>query len=315
MEGMLLGLKVTLFGKFNIVYGEEKLKGLQVRKVQELLCYLLLSQNHPQSRDTLAELLWGDQPPEKSKKNLRQTLWRLQSALSCEDRNPCGIKLQAEGEWIKIEPSPALWLDVNEFEQTYNLVKEKYARELTAEDFAAIQKVVALYQGDLLEGWYQNWCVFERERFQTMHLMLLDKLVQYCEVHQQFDLGLAYGGEILRHDRAYERTHRQMMRLYYMAGDRTQAIHQYERCKTALREELEVEPSQRTQELYEQIRSDVFEPPLFAAKTIPANTPQAVTALNEVLDRLERFSEILVKIETQVQQEISVLENVLSGQK
>jgi DNA-binding SARP family transcriptional activator len=309
---MSVSFKATLFGKFNVVRGDEKLSGMQAHKVQELFCYLLLFRNHPQSRESLSELLWTNQPLVKSKKNLRQTLWRLQRALNHGDFSPANLELHAESDWIQINPLHDFWLDTLEFENTFNCVKEKQARLLSLDDFAAIQKAVALYKGDLLEGWYHDWCILERERFQTMHLMLLDKLVQYCEVHLEFDLGLAYGGEILRHDRAYERTHRQMMRLYYMAGE---AIHQYERCKAALREELDVEPSQRTNELYEQLRLDTFRPPLFAVKKAVADTPEAASTVNAVLDRLERFSKMLTEIEFHVQQEIVDLESTLSRQK
>lgn len=312
---MSASFKVTLFGKFDAARGDEKPSGMQAHKVQELFCYLLLFRNHPQSRESLSELLWTNQPLVKSKKNLRQTLWRLHRALNHVYLNPADLELQVESEWIQINPSHNFWLDTAEFESTFNCVKEKQARLLSPDDFNAIQNAVALYKGDLLEGWYHDWCILERERFQTMYLMLLDKLVQYCEVHLEFDLGLAYAGEILRRDRAYERTHRQMMRLYYMAGDRTQAIHQYERCKSALWEELDVEPSQRTNELYEQLRSDTFRPPLFAIKKVVADTPEAVSAVNAVLNRLENFSKMLSEIELHVQREIVDLESILSGQE
>jgi DNA-binding SARP family transcriptional activator len=46
------------------------------------------------------------------------------------------------------------------------------------------------------------------------------------------------------------------MRLYYRAGDRTAALRQFERCITALCEELDVRPGKRTLVLYDQIRKD-----------------------------------------------------------
>lgn len=301
-------LRICLFGKFNARYGEQNISGMQAHKVQELFCYLLLSRKQPQSRETLAELFWDGLPPIRSKKNLRQLLWRLQCVLNHEGLE-LSCLLRTEGEWIQINPAHNFWLDVAEFENVYNAVKGKRARELTPHDFNAIQSAVALCQGELLEGWYYDWCVVERERLQIILLMLLDRLIQYCEVNREFDIGLAYGTEILRRDRAYERTHRQMMRLHFMAGDRTQAIHQYERCKTALREELDVAPSQRTQELYEQIRADAFMPPLFAAKSMTADTPELVSALSDVLSRLDGFSQVLADIKRQVKQEIATLQS------
>jgi DNA-binding SARP family transcriptional activator len=165
-----------------------------------------------------------------------------------------------------------------------------------------------------LEGWYQDWCIFERERFQLMHLALLDKLVQYCELHQEYETGLNYGMEILRNDHAYERTHRQLMRLYALTGNRTQALYQYERCATALRDELGVEPSESTRELYEQIRLDTFRPPIFGMGQAISRKEEADLSINEMVVRLEQLALMLKGIESQVQREIVALEGLLDAQ-
>ncbi len=83
-----------------------------------------------------------------------------------------------------------------------------------------------------------------------------DKLMEYCEKRQEYERALLYGVRILRHEPARERTHRSLMRLLYMSGDRTAALRQYERCVAALRAELEVEPGRPTRALCEQIRVD-----------------------------------------------------------
>src|SRR5438128_1039451 len=59
----------------------------------------------------------------------------------------------------------------------------------------------ALYRGDLLEGWYSDWCLYERERLQHMYLAMLDKLMEYSESHQEYETGQTYGMRALRYDR------------------------------------------------------------------------------------------------------------------
>ncbi|NIN69138.1 MAG: hypothetical protein GTO63_31510, partial [Anaerolineae bacterium] len=81
-------------------------------------------------------------------------------------------------------------------------------------------------------------CLYERERLQNMYLAILDKLVSYSEVQGAYEAGLGYGSRILSYDGARERTHRRLMRLYYLAGDRTAALRQYDSCVEALRREL-----------------------------------------------------------------------------
>ena len=70
------------------------------------------------------------------------------------------------------------WLDTCAFEKTFKWANGKQARELTVDDFQTVCEVVDLYTGGSIGEWYQDWCIFERERFQTMYLVLLDKLVQ-----------------------------------------------------------------------------------------------------------------------------------------
>ena len=129
-----------------------------------------------------------------------------------------------------------------EFEQAFNLTRGTPGRQLDAQNVQILQNAVELYRGDLLEGWYQDWCLFERERLQNMYLTMLDKLIDYSEANELYEAGLAYGAHILRHDRARERTHRRLMRLHYLARDRTEALRQYERCVSSLDKELGVEP-------------------------------------------------------------------------
>jgi DNA-binding transcriptional activator of the SARP family len=310
----MTGWKIRLFGKFRIER-EEKLIAIEPRKVQELFGYLLLFRNHPQLRELLSETLWGDQSSTKSRKSLRQTLWRLQSALGKQE-NSAQPALLIDNDWIQIVLPPDFWLDTAEFEKIFNSVKGKRIQELRAPDFKKMQFAADIYEGNLLEGCYQDWCVFERERFQTMQLMLLDKLVQYCELHQLHDVGLDYGLEILRHDRTYERAHRQLMRLYFLNGNRTQALHQYARCVMTLREELGVEPAERTNQLYEQIRLDTFKPPEYSQeRSVSTTSIRANPGLKDVLNRLEEVSEMLSRLEHRIQEEIITVGDPFSSQR
>jgi DNA-binding SARP family transcriptional activator len=298
------GLKATLFGKFNIEHGGKKVDGLQARKVQELLSFLLVFRNIPHSREVLSETLWDNKPSSQARKCMRQTVWRLQTVTKKNGGASVG-KLLVHDNWIQFKPSSDFWLDIAEFEKVFELEKGKKPRELSASDYKVIGYAVNIYRGDLLEGWYQDWCIFERERFQIMHLMLLDKLVQYCEIHEMYEAGLSYGTKILRHDHAYERTHRQLMRLYYMTGNRTQALRQYERCVLALHNELGVEPSEPTKVLHEQIRLDTFKPSSYIQNMDVSKVKVKTTpALQDILFRLAEVSETLNKIEHQIQEEI-----------
>jgi DNA-binding SARP family transcriptional activator len=222
----------------------------------ELLCYLLLYRDRPHCREMLAAVFWGNAPTAQSKKYLRQALWQLQTALDSHGSNDHEPLLMVDSVWVRLNPQTSYWLDVAHFEAAFAQVQRISAQELTLEHMQSLQAAAQLYKGDLLEGWHDDWCIFERERLQSMYLAMLDKLISYSEIQQDFASGLLYGVQVLRYDRARESTHRRLMRLYYLTGDRTGALRQYQACVAALRHELDVEPAESTRRLYQHICAD-----------------------------------------------------------
>lgn len=307
-------LNIYLFGKFCVRRNDQILAGLDARKVQELFCYLLLHRDHSLPRETLASVLWPDTTTVLSRKSLRQTLWQLQSALSSQSEITHERILVVEPEWIRLNPEADYWLDVAVIENAFDLVKKVPGKELDAQLARVLQDVVQIYQGPLLEGWYQDWCLYERERLQGVYLTLLDKLMGYCEAHRDYETGLLYGMRILCYDRAREHTHRRLMRLHYLNGDRATALRQFEQCSAALGDELGVGPSRHTVALYEQIQADQLTEADFSA-TSPSMTTTLETAspLLEVLGRLTQLQGALADLQAQVQQTMKTVEQIVES--
>jgi DNA-binding SARP family transcriptional activator len=313
-------LNISLLGRFSAECDKQEAKGLGACKVQELLCYLLTHRERPHSRESLAGLLWGDHVTEKSKKYLRQTLWHLQSALEPFVGPDASRVLTVEHDWVGIDLGDRINLDVVAFERAFALVQGVPHAELDEEKAQAMRVTVALYKGDLLEGWYQDWCLFERERLENMYLSMLNKLLAYSTARREFEAGFFYGELILRRDRASERTHRQLMLLRHMAGDRTAALRQYESCVAALAEELNVEPDRRTAALYRQIRADQLGiEPYAAEQTTDAVDDGEASAdhapLSGVLQRLRHLQTVLDEVQCYVRRELKAVEAGLKGSK
>jgi DNA-binding SARP family transcriptional activator len=243
--------------------------------------------------------LWPDASGSKAKKYLRQALWQLQTALeNCDSGAHAELDalfLLSPG-WIRLNTEASWWLDVDVFEQAYALCRDLPGTALTAQQAATLEEAVAHYHGDLLETWYQDWCIFERERLQLMYVLMLEKLMGYCEARQLYTKGVAHGQRVLRHDQAREGAHRQLMRLYFRAGDRTAALRQYDRCVTALAKEFNLQPSQKTVALSQQIRADRLD-----------DTPPQVPGTQEfdgvhdtdlILDLHRRLDQIAVSLST-----------------
>jgi DNA-binding SARP family transcriptional activator len=306
-------LNISLFGKFCIRYNGKDIAGLDSLKVQELFSYLLLYRHQPHTREKLAALLWPDSSAAQSKRYLRQTLWQLQAEIDSSVPNAPEMLL-VESEWIQINESADFRLDIAFLEKAFTSVQGKHGANLDATNSACLDDATHYYRGDLLENWYQDWCIFERQRLQSIYLAVLDKLMEYCEFHQKYEIGVVYASHILRYDQAREQTHRRLMRLRYLAGDRTGALRQFQRCADVLDKELGVKPSQRTEKLYQQIVAD--QPLANEIMSAVAYQPLPLTTspLPHILSHLHALKRTLHNAEEQVAQEIKSVESWLDSQ-
>ena len=77
-------LSLSLLGPFDTRLDGEPVV-FPTDKARALLAYLAVEADHPQRRDTLAGLLWPDQPQRKARQNLRQALAYVHKSLTALD--------------------------------------------------------------------------------------------------------------------------------------------------------------------------------------------------------------------------------------
>ncbi len=171
-------LHIHLFQRFDVSCETTEIDGLTAQKACELICFLLTFRHRAHHRELLASQLWEHGSSANAKKNLRQVLWQINSKLTPIEQTHGFEFLVTDQEWIQVNPSANLWLDVAEFEQAYQSVKSVRGQELTPIEAELLACAVRLYRGHLLEGWYQDWCLAERERLHNIYLILLDKLLE-----------------------------------------------------------------------------------------------------------------------------------------
>jgi DNA-binding SARP family transcriptional activator len=301
--------KIRLLGEFSVQRNEREIEWFPSAKAKELFCYLLLHRDRSHSREVLASLLWGDCPTSQSKKYFRQTLWQLQQMLHWDLARNVTRLLRVDDESLRLDSQPRLWLDSAVFEQAFVPVRGVAGEQINEQQARVLHDAVSLYKGDLLEGHYQDWCLFHRERLQNIYTAMLDKLMGYCEVRRKFEEGMAHGELLLRQDQARERTYRRLIRLYYLAGDRAGAIRQFQRCETALEQELGVPPSRRTLELYNQVRTDKLETDSVAPGPLRKSSAGEIS---KSLTRLRAIRSLLLKVQRGLDRDIREVDRALS---
>ena len=234
-------LSIDLLGGFATRSARGQSVRLPRRKAQALLAYLALRPGHRFSRDALTALLWGEVPTDQARHSLRQALLALRRAL------PPGslATILVEGDQIALDPR-GVEVDVAVFEQL--------AAGHRGED---LERAIALYRGDLLEGLavrepaFEDWLRAERERLRETGIRTLRKLLALQTEDGALERAVETAMRLLALDPLQEVAHRTLMQLYDRLGRRAAALQQYERCVDVLRRELRVAPEVETRRVYE----------------------------------------------------------------
>lgn len=246
-------LRICLLGVMRITHDEWPLETRLSRTVKELLAYLTLFRQRIHAREVLAGLFWGDHSDEKARSCLSTALWRLRKVLEPGEVPRGTYLLTTPTGDIGFNRESEHWLDIEVFEHHGRQLLARPYQALTTGEVHQLENALSLYRGELLEGFYDEWALRERERLRSLYLHSLAHLLQYYRHYKSYEKGLACGHKILDLDPLREEIHREMMRLYYRNGQRALALRQYDNCSKILEKELGVPPMEETQLLRVQI--------------------------------------------------------------
>ncbi|HEY3782076.1 MAG TPA: BTAD domain-containing putative transcriptional regulator [Fimbriimonadaceae bacterium] len=210
----------------------------RTRRVGLLLAYLALTRNRMHHREEVAELLWPDQDPEATARNLRQALFTLRRALEPPTLGVEGI-LMARQSTLQMN-SELVTTDVSEFEA---LVARASSQSEPHEQIEALKTAVTLYKGELLPGFYEDWIQSERLRLEDLYLYAIRRLIELCEAEKLDEESILYLRLALAKEPLNEEWHVRLMEKYLVTSRPSSALNQYRELKQYLAEQLSCEPS------------------------------------------------------------------------
>ena len=248
-------LTVRCLGGLEIRLGERQLCDFESHKVKALFAYLAVQRKRSFSREHLAALLWPDRPDKAARRNLRQAIYNLKSALA---HDGAAAPILTPGSELQIDPELDCWLDVEAFEAA-----QRQGRSGGVVDPHYLTAAAALYRGDFLAGFnlkdspdFEFWQLAQQERLRDRAVETLRTLVDSYLSRGEFRLGLQYARRLVAVDPLSEEAHRYLIRLYALNGQRSRALAQYEDLCDTLSRELGVEPLEETRGLYEAVLTD-----------------------------------------------------------
>lgn len=255
-------LHIQLFGEFCLTYNDTPLTVFNTPKLQLLLAYLVLHRDAPQPRQTLAYLFWPESNDSQARTNLRNALHLLRNTLPEAEQF-----LRIDNQTIQWRTDSPFTLDVATFAQG---IQSATTNKDLATAQATLKESLSLYRGELLTGFYEDWVLAERERWQERYVGALELASTLAEQQRDYRSAIEYGRRLLQLDSLREETYARLMQLYALQGDRATALRVYHNCATILVRELGVEPGPVTQGIYERL--------LNLEETQPAIAPRRTAA-------------------------------------
>jgi DNA-binding SARP family transcriptional activator len=228
------------------------------RQAATLFKYLLTHRGKPVHREVLVETLWPGIVPHIGLARLKVLIHTLRRCL--EPHLPPGAVssfVVTEGECYRLLTGPHLSVDIDRFTALSHEGDRALEEEWPEGATRAFEAAASLYRGDYLqEDPYCDWLAPERELLCEQYVMLLMRLASLYAAARNFHAAIACCRKALALDSCRENLHRLLMLCLWEAGQRSEAVRQYQVCREILDRELALPPLPETTDLLQQILQD-----------------------------------------------------------
>jgi serine/threonine-protein kinase len=221
-----------------------------------LLAYLAIATPRGfHRRDSLLALFWPDSDQTHARGALRNALSFLRHQLG-------EAVIVTRGDEVGLDPA-TFWCDVTAF--------------VAGSDAGRAEEALALYQGDVLEGFhltdapdFERWLEGERSHLRARAAEAAWILAAVEERAGNWVNAAGYARRAVALSPDYEQPACRLIELLDRAGDRGAALQEYETLEGRLAQELEVPPSPETRSLIEAIRTRAIPRSAAVSKPPPA---------------------------------------------
>ena len=246
-------MRFGILGPLQVVGDDGRELALGGRMPRAVLAVLLLRANEVVSSDQLVEELWAGAPPASGAKGLHVHVSRLRRALAAGHSDPDGERLvtTAGGYVLRVGPEE---LDVQRCERLIGEGRSLLAAGRPDQALAALSSALELWRGDVLADFrYDAFAQGEIARLGELRAAVLEERIA---VEMLLGREAQVLGELERLVRDYpyrERLRGQLMLALYRTGRQAEALAAYRAARSALVDELGIEPSVELRQLHEAI--------------------------------------------------------------
>lgn len=238
-------LAISCFGKFRVVISETGREiSWRTRKAMELFAYLVDLEGKPVERRVLLEQLWPDDAPNNEVAMLHNMIYSIRKEL--RSRPELKNLIQYKEHKYCLDTS---------------LIKVDLESKKHICKLAETGNVRGLYEHreELLEHWGAylkdvdgTWCIARRTYFERTYGKACSLLAAYCREKKDIEAEISCWDAYMAADRYSEEAVAGLLRCYAKLGERQQMQRIFNSSQKTFREEMGIELSPDTVQIYEQ---------------------------------------------------------------
>ncbi len=204
------------------------------------LFFMLLAHPEGMTRDEICLIFWPDAAPEDARFRFKNTVYRLRRAVGKD-------VVLLEQDYYRFNNKLDYEYDIESFlKENAAALREKDPQEKIAHLKAAIKHYSGSYAADV----DADWAINLRDVLQQNYISTLLLLAEEYFALGQMDSALEQCQKALQVDNLLEDTYRMAFKVYAAMGNLSGLIKLYNTCVELLDEELSIEPSKQTKELF-----------------------------------------------------------------
>ncbi len=245
---------VNLLGPFQLKLGLHKVKNnvWKREKAKELLTYFLIHRDRFIRKEEILQSLWGDVDKKTADRNFKVTMNALLKVLEPERQaRDQSFFIIRNNTMYRFNPDAVVVSDIDLFNQ---LALSELRGNNNQLNINYLLKRIEFYQGAPFEELMGvEWVNQEQERIIEKYLQLIERLAFLYLNQAEYQEVIEWAEKIIKIDKTWEEAYRLIMLAYQHMQKRSQAIRWYKKCSEALHEELNITPSESTNELYDML--------------------------------------------------------------
>ena len=215
------------------------------RQSRLLFSYLVCQESQYVTMEQLAEILWPGPVPPAWDSALKSLISRLRRVLA-----GLGLSVSSEFGCYQLQLPPDVWVDIEAARNSVDEAEGAMRSQNLGSAWGATNVALTITQRPFLPGDDGGWVDQKRRELRGFLIRAMDCYMSICLRTDQASLAVQMANQAVTIEPFRETSYQCLMEAHAALGNRAEALRIYQCCRELLAEELGIDPSPETENVY-----------------------------------------------------------------